>query len=434
MSYGRSERLIARLLDSMPGVKKVVKVAYQRANFAARRLAGRGGPPAWVHPEVPLRAALPGAPAQPRAIPDTFFGYFGTSPWSRSGRLQLVHRWNRRNPAVVDVCLVDERQGSYRTIGSSDAWTFQQGTMAQWMQTQQGEAVIFNMRVARKLVSRIVSLDGVARDVPWPVQALRPGCAQGTSINYRRLATINEYGYDVDADNFRPDQAAEEDGIWRVDFTSGKGDLILSLADLMKRAARSEMQGARHEVNHVVYSPDGNRFVFMHRWTGRSGKFSRLYCADADGSDLRLLLDHRMVSHYAWRDDSTLVVWARTAAQGDRYYLLDVRDGQATVLGKNSLDRHGDGHPSFSPSGDWLVTDTYPDRDRRRRLLLFHVPTNRLVEIGRFFSPWHFDGAERCDLHPRWSPDGRRVSVDSTHEGSRQSYVLDVSTIVLGGA
>jgi len=38
----------------------------------------------------------------------------------------------------------------------------------------------------------------------------------------------------------------------------------------------------------------------------------------------------------------------------------------------------------------------------------------------------------RCDLHPRWSRDSKKVSIDSAHEGSRQIYVLDVEKIVAG--
>jgi len=58
------------------------------------------------------------------------------------------------------------------------------------------------------------------------------------------------------------------------------------------------------------------------------------------------------------------------------------------------------------------------------------VETRELVELGRFFAPWRFDGENRCDLHPRWSPDGNCVSIDSSHEGVRMSYIINVSNVV----
>jgi hypothetical protein len=36
----------------------------------------------------------------------------------------------------------------------------------------------------------------------------------------------------------------------------------------------------------------------------------------------------------------------------------------------------------------------------------------------------------RCDLHPRFSRDGRTVVIDAPHAGGRQLHLLDVSAIV----
>jgi Tol biopolymer transport system component len=124
------------------------------------------------------------------------------------------------------------------------------------------------------------------------------------------------------------------------------------------------------------------------------------------------------------------LVWGRTEEQGDHYYLINVDDGAWTIVGESVLDKYGDGHPSYSPDRRWIVTDTYPDKARQRHLLLFNTETEELIELGRFFAPWAFDGPERCDLHPRWSPDGRHISIDSAHEGVRKSYILDVDEIV----
>jgi Tol biopolymer transport system component len=141
-------------------------------------------------------------------------------------------------------------------------------------------------------------------------------------------------------------------------------------------------------------------------------------------------MDDRMVSHYSWRDENHLVVWGRTEKQGDRFYLVDVRDGTWRVLGGETFDQFGDGHPSYAPGGRWIVTDTYPDKGRQRHLLLFDTQMETVHRLGRFFAPWTFDGMTRCDLHPRWSPDGNYLSIDSAHEGTRKSYIVDVREVL----
>jgi len=95
----------------------------------------------------------------------------------------------------------------------------------------------------------------------------------------------------------------------------------------------------------------------------------------------------------------------------------------------------GDGHCTYSPDLKWILCDTYPDRQRNIHLYLYHVAENRRVDVGSFFQPpeyWsdpHFR-EWRCDLHPRFTPDGRHVVVDSPHAGGRQLYVVDVSGVV----
>jgi hypothetical protein len=428
MMYGQLERRVGRLLDPFPRLRSAAKAAYQRLNYYA-------SPPGARAPFRDPRATLIDAAemvagADGLAGTSYFYGYYGICPWSADGRYLLLHRLATEASDVADICVIDTAKGALLKLAHTRAWNLQQGSMAQWLPGDDRDRVCFNDVVDDRLVCRIVSIDGVEGCAALPIQAIHPNGREALSINYRRLARLRpEYGYAHPVVNMSPDQLLHEDGIWWMPLDGGPGRLLISLEELADSLPRQGAQ-AEHKVNHILYSPSGDRFVFMHRWFASDGKHSRLYCADSATGRARLLLDHRMVSHYAWRDDRTLLAWARAPEDGDRYYLLDVESGERAPLGRGVLDRYGDGHPSFSPDGSWLVTDSYPDRARMRHLLLYHLESARVVEAGRFFAPWRFDGAVRCDLHPRWDRTGNRLSFDSAHDGVRRSYVLDVRKIV----
>ena len=89
-----------------------------------------------------------------------------------------------------------------------------------------------------------------------------------------------------------------------------------------------------------------------------------------------------------------------------------------------------DGHCGFSPDRQWMLTDTYPDRNGVICLLAFHWGSGEVIKLGEFFSPPTLDDEVRCDLHPRWSADGLRVCVDSVDDGTRQIYELDLSAVI----
>ena len=53
------------------------------------------------------------------------------------------------------------------------------------------------------------------------------------------------------------------------------------------------------------------------------------------------------------------------------------------------------------------------------------------ILIGTFYSPMKYYGYKRCDLHPRWSPDGNFISIDSTHEDKRKTFLIDENGILI---
>ena len=56
--------------------------------------------------------------------------------------------------------------------------------------------------------------------------------------------------------------------------------------------------------------------------------------------------------------------------------------------------------------------------------------TRKLNTLGQVYAAPEFTGEIRCDLHPRWSPDGKCVTIDSVNNGDRQIYLADLSGII----
>jgi hypothetical protein len=363
-----------------------------------------------------------------------FFGYYDKSPWNASGSLLLAHEaaFNDRPPAAGDavaVGVVHLRDGDrFEPLASSASWNWQQGAMLQWHPADPERLFAHNDRRDGRFVGVVRDTAGREQRVyDRPLYALAPDGRTAYSVNFARLQRHRPgYGYAGVDDPFGHDLAPAGDGIFRVDLHSGASQLVVSLAQLAAFEPRDDMRGRHHWVNHVQVSPDGRRFAFFHLWRGADGGWSvRLFTAGADGADLRLRLDSRVVSHYDWLDGGRLLVWADVPGKGGRFVLVDCDGGDAAVIGEGVLVE--DGHCSFSPDRAWVLNDTYPDRFDMRTLMLYRFPDGPRIDLARLHSPksrWW--GEIRCDLHPRWDRDGRRVCVDSVHDGSRQMYVVDV--------
>jgi hypothetical protein len=346
----------------------------------------------------------------------------------------LAHEadFNDRAPGPDDrvrigiVHLADDR---FEPIADSLAWNWQQGAMLAWHPADPDHLLVHNDRRDGVLLGVVRDTLGREQRVyERPLYALSPDGAAGWSLNFARLATHRPgYGYAGVADPWGGVAHPSDDGVYAVNLHNGSNSLIVSLDELARRNPSPSMQGQFHWVNHIQPSPQGSRIAFFHLWReGEKGWGARLYVARPDGCELTCALDTARISHFDWLDEDRLLIWARRKEGGERFLLVDVRDATYQVYGDGVLTE--DGHDSFSPDRKWVLNDTYPDRYDMRTLMLVSWPQGRRVDIARLYSPkskWW--GEIRCDLHPRWSRDGRQICVDSVHDGTRQMYVMDVS-------
>ena len=255
-----------------------------------------------------------------------WFGYYDKREFDPSGRyvLGMEVGFEHRTPTPDDAIalgMVDLRASDrWIALGESHAWCWQQGCMLQWLPGSKTE-VIWNDRQDGRFVSHI--LDVVTRSrrtLPAPIYAISPDGRWAIAPDFRRLHDMRPgYGYAGIPDPGVDVKAPDDAGLWRLDLESGRIDLLFSFATIARLpgVAGAEMDAtAKHWFNHLLVSPDGARFSFLHRWRGKAqgtGFATRLITADADGTNPYVLDPHGKTSHYdlrgtrgiSWRSPTT---------------------------------------------------------------------------------------------------------------------------------
>jgi len=368
-----------------------------------------------------------------------WFGYYDKFQFDPSGRyvLGMEVDFEHRSPKPEDairIGMVDLEDGDrWVELGASTAWGWQQGCMLQWVPGTDGR-IVWNDREDGQYVCRVMDVkSGVRRTVESPVYTLSPDGRTAVTADFRRINDVRPgYGYVGLADPYADELSPAGSGIERVDLVTGEHRQIISIAQIAELGTIPDRQpGIKHFFNHLLFNPDGSRFVFLHRWRYPNGsRLTRMLTARPDGSEIRIVDDNGLTSHFIWRDSQHILAWSEQPTHGKAFYLFEDSDrGKIEVVGREHLTR--DGHCTYLPGAEWILNDTYPDQDRNQIPHLYHVETGRKVELGRFYSPIEYRGEWRCDTHPRYSRDGKLVCIDSPYrDEGRQMHLIDISGIV----
>jgi hypothetical protein len=302
--------------------------------------------------------------------------------------------------------------------------------MLQWIPGSSRE-VIWNDRPGDQFVSHRLDVHtGDRRTLDYPIYALSPDGRTAIGTDFRRINHMRPgYGYAGIPDPNFDVLAPADTGIYGVDLQTGQARHLISIEEVAAIPyPHGDLSEAKHYFNHLLFNTDGSRFIFLHRWRfGEGGFHTRMMTAALDGSEIRVVDDYGKTSHFIWRDPEHILAWAWHPSHESAFYLYKDGSAQVEVIGKGVMTLNG--HCTYLPGNEWILNDTYPqDEARIQELYRYHVASGQRRELGAFHTPTAYTGEWRCDLHPRFSPDGRLVVVDSPHGGEgRQMYLLDIS-------
>jgi len=415
--FSKRERAIARFFSQFPQLKKAIKKIYQYSNFLLYRKGYTFRAEGQLY-KLPIPEG------------ETFFGYYDKSPLSLDSRYLLFHHTifptvnlpSAANP--IAVCVWDLKEGKLIYRAATRAYNWQQGTKLQWLTNRK---FIYN-NYSEKLGYHSIKVELLAQKaeesiISYPIYDCF-GEEYGLSLSFERLQKLRpDYGYrNHNVNDDLPGYS--EDGIFYVDLKTGNIYLLLSLKEIINFNGTYIPDSADHKVNHIMISPDGQHFMFLHRYFINRQRFDRLMVSDIHGKHLRVLADDEMVSHCYWINNSEIISYLRDFKTGDKYYRLDIRTNQKTIVGEGVIDQFGDGHPSVNQNS--IIFDTYPNKARMKELYTYQMDEHKLVRLGEFFENMNYYGETRCDLHPRFSFDGKTIFIDSVHEGKRHLYWLKI--------
>lgn len=447
---------LARARQRLKAAEEPLRTA---AGTALRRL-GLERPEAPLPPgrEIPLafRAYRPGDSAVPMVCVtppsgDFMHSFFDVCPLSPSGRYLAATRlpfvWRYPAPGdLAEVCVIDLERRTLRAVHRTDGWALQLGAHLHW-HPRTDRFLFCNERGAGPGAAVRIDLEtGELRRYPAPIYAIAPDGSWALSPALD-LINASQQGYGVPEALGRrrrlPAGApSTREGLHRLDLDTGRSELLLSIADLVRPLpTAAELGRGTTYLFHVKIAPDGGRVFQVLRSRGlpdRPGWRSSLVTFDAGGGDIRLALPHhdwdRGGHHPSWLPDSRRILMnlAPDSGTGLRFVSFAWDGGDRRQLPGG---RRGSGHPSIDPTGRLLVTDAYLNEG-------FDAPED-LAPLRGIFLP---DGSERLlaaldcgppdlrarriDPHPVWSRCGRRLVVNACLGGRRQILLAELGGLL----
>ena len=415
------ESRVHGLLANSPILKKIIKRAYQFTSVVIFRPKKSEGKIKRVTPKDEY---------------EYLFGYYDKSPWDSSNKKILCLRVKNASKEVApkeaaEIVLIDtENNNLPRVIAETRTWNVQQGCMLGWLGPKFDTEIFYNDYRDDRYCGVIKNIEtGSEKIFEMPFYSVSSDGKTALSLDFSRLHRLRPgYGYSNLKDMTKSERLPNGACVWKIDLETNKIEPVLKYKQLYNFEHRQDMEGADHKVNHLMLSPNGKRFMVIHRWLKGGKKISRLLTCDIDGKNLYNLLDDDMVSHCCWKNDSEILAYCRKDGVNGYYLMKDKSD----KFEKKWEFLTADGHPSYSPDSGLVVTDTYPNRNRISTIRILSDAASTIV--AKVYSPFKYDNNTRCDLHPRWSRDGKMICFDGCFEGKREMYVVEAEGVEKLGA
>ena len=386
--------------------------------------------------------------------------FFDTSPISPSGRYIALFRFpfEDRVPAPADkgdVIVIDLDTGAEIHVAETSGWESQLGANINWGGTD--HELFFNdvdTATWRPFSWNVDFINGTRRPMNGAVYHASPDGRYLISANLTN-SSRTQLGYgvllprDLPKRNIGP---VEDDGFYLTDTRTGETKMLVSIADLWRRANPPMLLDNPEQYEfygfHSKFNPQGDRLMlsvraFPAHENPRWNMFA-INAAEVEFAWFTLDLEakeiHCCVGPEEWRKGghhATFFPDGRRISMNLAHDCGPLRLMQVDLDGGNYRQIRdgliGSGHPTVTPDGAHIITDSYAHESVAfgdgavpiRWIDLRDGAEETLLRIN--VAQPHPDGAMRIDPHPAWDPTRRWVVVNAFLGGTRRVLLMDMS-------
>ena len=304
--YSKLERNISKILSNFPFAKKISKYFIQIINLIIYKKKYSFKSISKVHLISPFN----------NDKNESFFGYYDKSPLNNDNKYIIYHSTNYstrlkpRNKKKVEIYLYDITTNTHIHLTDSYAFNWQIGSRLQWINNKKFIYNDYSFK-SKNYVSKIFNLDQnqIEQVFELPIY----DCYQDKFALTLNFLTFNKYenAYSYNAHKIENTYFDSKNEIKYLDLKNAKSKTIIDIKKIISLKYLNSMEDSNHVINHIMISPDGSKFLFIHRWFKKGVRFERLILSDISGLDIKIIADERMVSHYSWITNYKFVGYLR---------------------------------------------------------------------------------------------------------------------------
>lgn len=351
-----------------------------------------------------------------------FVGYYDKDPVGNLKKDVLCHQVpikysNMVEPTSAKIGLLSIEDNSFQELTNTFAMNWQLGSRAQWLDENN---IIYN-DVEDNLQCSIkfnVKIKKKVTKYKRPFWDISPNKKYGASLNFARIRLMRPgYGYSSKSiDN-------NDELLTVFNLSDDKCIFSITLNEILEQVDFVNPKNKNIYLNHVLWSPCSKKFITIFHYEDKEKKKRMVYpvLIDIETKKINFFYKEGSFSHHTFVDENTILAYLKIE---NKYCFATWTKDNGWIKIKNSMPKL-DGHPTYIKSKDKILVDGYPNRLGIMPLYLGSLnPKKKLKKIASIINHPSYIGANRCDLHPRYSQKHNLLLCDIPHNSARKILVI----------